>query len=108
MRTRLTHPFSGDYKGSTWNAEGLLCNNAQQQHKKTLKLQQLATTHDFTIIAETHSTPGKERAFNAPHDTTAFWAHKTKASAGVLCLVRNTFLQQFENPQSGTSTRAGT
>lgn len=97
-RTSVRHPYNDNYRGSTWNAEGLICNNTHQQQQKTWKLKQLAQSHDFTIITETHGTTGKATAFRLPHETTAFWTHKHNASAGLLCMVSNSFLQRFEHP----------
>ena len=90
-------PFNSDYCGAIWNTEGLICAKSQKQQLKRKRLFELCRSHDYVIITETHSTPGKAHAYTTPDNTTTFWSHKDTARAGIGIIINNDFLNKFQN-----------
>jgi hypothetical protein len=108
QRTHLpTHAYSGNFHGVAWNSEGLMCNDVPQHTRKLNKLIHLCSSHDITIVSETHGTDGKAAAYAIPPGTTAFWSHRTGSSAGIGCLVKDSFLKTFNQPPMWTIFCAG-
>ena len=54
-------PYTGNYKGGLWNAQGGLAAKSTKQQAKLSKALKILQHQDFLILTETHSTPGKAR-----------------------------------------------
>ena len=92
------HPFHGNFRGACWNAQGLYHANAAKQRDKWARIKQLLNTHDFLLVSETHSTPGKAHAASAMlarQGLRAYWSHATTRRAGVAIIIKDLFLRQF-------------
>jgi hypothetical protein len=88
-------PFSGPFRGATWNAQALFARRAQSHHEKLSVVNQLLLQNNFVAIQETHGTEGAARLVRLPASTVAFWSHDSQRSAGVGLVVQKQFLQQF-------------
>ena len=92
----ITTPFSGSFRGCTWNSQALFARDINRHELKTNRILHLLGTHDVLALQETHSTEGKARSWTGDRGTTSFWSHNpTTRTAGVALLVRTSFLQQF-------------
>jgi len=90
-------PHQGSFRLITWNAQGLLAKDPSLQPLKMKHLLHLCNNHDIIYIQETHSTEDSAAAWQHPREFTPFFSHGDAISKGVLILIRNTYLQQF-NP----------
>ena len=88
-------PFAGDFKGCSWNGQALFARKNARQIPKMRKAARLAAKHDFCLIQETHSLPGRAAALRLPPQVTAFWSNGSSSQAGVGILVNHKFLQRF-------------
>ena len=84
-------PFSGDFSGAAWNGQALLATYCGKQHAKMRRAWQLACTHDFVILEETHSNVGKTMAARIPQGLKAFWSHGSNRQAGVALFIKYSF-----------------
>ena len=88
-------PFSGGFRGCTWNGQALFAKKCYRHHPKMRQAIRLANLHDFTLFQETHSSKGKASALHLPRHLTALWSDGTNYQAGVGILVQHSFLQHF-------------
>ena len=88
-------PFSGNFKGGSWNSQALLAAAPWIQQRKLRKAFALANSHDFYCYEETHSIEGKVVAFDAPKGMVCFWAHGNTYNGGVAIFVKEAFLKNF-------------
>ena len=97
-------PFAGDFAGAAWNAQALMASHCGKQHAKMRKAFQLASSHDFLVIEETHSNKGKVLASRIPLNLRAFWSHGSNYQAGLGLLIKQEFLAKF-NPVAESDWR---
>ena len=96
--TRKTNtPYQGPYRIVTWNAQGLLAHDIDAQQLRRQHMLQLCSNTDILCMQETHTTITAVEAWEHPEDFTPFWSHDTRQRAGVVTLIRNEFLKNF-NP----------
>ena len=94
-------PFTGDWRGITWNSQALFSPDPlRQQRKRRCLAALLASGPDFVFLQELHSTPGSIYTWERPAGYVLFYEHGTAAAAGVGILVSRRFLQHFEQPLS--------
>ena len=55
----ITTPFSGSFRGCTWNSQALFARDINRHELKTNRILHLLSTHDVLALQETHSTEGK-------------------------------------------------
>ena len=99
-----TKPFTGNYRGFSWNTEALMATSIRSQHRKGQQTCNLIAAHDFGTLSEVHGTPGKAEAYQLPPGTTAHWSHLSTSRAGIGLLVTNTFTKRFLPFQTGDWT----
>lgn len=75
-------PFTGDYDGCYWNAQGLFAALAQSQTAKFRVVDSLIDKHDYLGLGETHSNEGKILAHSMRGDVEAFSSHGSNTQAG--------------------------
>ena len=95
-------PFTGDFRGCTWNSQALFAHGWRRHNHKLRHAKTLLATHDFVGMQETHSVEGRSRMLRLPGHSTAFYSHGTSRTAGVCLWVKKAFLQQF-NPITARS-----
>ena len=61
------------------------------------QLWKLCQRHDIVFIQETHTTPGAAAAWQHPRDFRPYYSHGDAANAGVIILIREDVLKDF-NP----------
>jgi len=92
-------PFSAEYRGVAWNAQGFFACKAFQHEAKRRFVKKLLTKADFVLISESHGTKGGQRAFTDIEGTKAFWSEGTASRGGVGILVKQDFLDKFGEQQ---------
>ena len=91
-------PFTGDFRGCTWNAQALFARGWRKQNNNMRQARSLLATHDFVALQETHSTEGRSRMLRLPHQCAPFYSHHDSThTAGVCVWVKRALLRQF-NP----------
>ena len=90
-------PFQGAFRMITWSGQGLLAKDLALQDQKMRQLWRLCQNHDIIFIQETHSTPGAAAAWQHTLEFRPFYSHGDAATAGVIILIRESFLRDF-NP----------
>ena len=95
------NPFSGDYKGATWNTQALFAAKCHRQFKKRKVAMKLIQDHDFVCFQETHSQEGSARALTLPDDCVAIWSNGTTRQAGVGIVIKHSFLKLFNDINIG-------
>ena len=93
-------PFRGGFRGATWNAQALFSTDPERQEAKQRVLMGVASSHDFVMVQETHSTDGALHAWRQPAGYEYFYSHGSNTVAGIGILVDKQFLQQFTVPVS--------
>ena len=94
-------PYTGNYRGCSWNCEALMAVKAARQAAKCSQMSKLMASHDFGVFVEAHCTAGKERAFALPQDCVGHWSHFSARRAGVGIVLRRSFLEKFATFQDG-------
>ena len=69
-------PFTGNYRGTTWNAQALLATDVQKRSHKLGRALSYFRKGDFLAIQETHSDKGKCKAFTTPTDAECYLPHE--------------------------------
>ena len=88
-------PFSGDFKGGSWNSQAMFAAECIPHARKARKAMALCRSHDFYCLQETHSQEGKVAAFTIPVGYVAFWIHGSPHRGGIAIVVNNHFLRLF-------------
>ena len=99
------HKFDGDYAGISWNCNSLFSSDIEISRRGNRTIADwLHSKADFVTIQEAHSTNNRaaylrNQLYNC--DVEFFWTAPTdsreaKSKAGVLLIVRKSFLGQFE------------
>ena len=88
-------PFSGEYSGCAWNSQALFASSASAQKEKQSFAWSLLDKRDFLGLSETHSLEGRIATAVLPSGCQYFWSHGTSSQAGVGLVVKDSFLQQF-------------
>ena len=91
----LEAPFTGDFKGFSWNSQALLARDPNKQLKKRYRAQYLIKSHGFGILSETHNVKGRDKALFIPADVEARWCHGSTRQGGVGIWVSKIFWDQF-------------
>ena len=94
--TQIARPYTGNYKGATWNAQGLLATDLRRQHRKRRYLSHIMQQHDFVAVQETHGTDGHAAAMQLPDGCTPCWSHGSRQQGGVALLIKDSFLRHFQ------------
>ena len=91
------YPFSGGYRGFSWNPRGLLAWDLPNQAAKREQLIHFLRGHDFGGVVDTHGSDGAAAAMETIAGTTPFWSHMpgVRTHGGVGLLVQNAFLARF-------------
>ena len=66
-------PYSGDYSGCFWNAQGLYASQAHSQFAKLAHAGKLLDKHDFLCWGEVHGNVDKVMAASSFHGACSFW-----------------------------------
>ncbi len=69
----------------------------ERQTSKQRYFNRLVTSHDFTIVTETHGSEGKALAFRLPDGYVAYWSHSSLKSAGTGIILSQNFLSRFSS-----------
>ncbi|CAK0822989.1 unnamed protein product [Prorocentrum cordatum] len=96
-----TRPYTGNYKGCSWNCEALMATKVSRQTANCNQVSKLMASHDFGIFVEAHGTKGKEDAFSLPPGCAAYWSHLSARRAGVGIVLRRSFLNKFAQVRDG-------
>jgi hypothetical protein len=106
-RNQPSRPYTGDFRGTTWNAQALFAADVQRQVAKQDHVRRLISRYDFIMLQETHSTRGACLTWTPPAGTRFFPSHGTASMAGVGILVTHRFLSKFDAiPDSPGELRA--
>lgn len=68
-------PFAGEFSGAEWNSQALLATRADKQHPKMRLASNLACSHDFSVLGETHSNYGAARMAKLPEGVSPLVNH---------------------------------
>ena len=98
-------PYSGDYRGATWNTQALFAASCRKQFPKRRLARKLIHQHDFVCLQETHGQEGKTLAFNLPDGHVAFWSNGSTRQAGVGIVLKHDFLKKFNPIQISRTVR---
>ena len=91
-----THsPFSGNFRGASWNAQALFASKTRKQQRKWGRAKAFMHSHDFVCFQETHSQEGSALAFGAPEDVCIVWAHGSTRQGGVAIAMKKSFASLF-------------
>eukprot|EP00973_Karenia_brevis_P084330 11703944-Karenia_brevis.AAC.1 len=90
-------PFTGSFRGCSWNSRAWLCNKPILHHNKHTYISKLLKDHDFVGVQETHSSAGKIRGLASFENATCFWSHGSARIGGIALIVKHDFLAQFES-----------
>ncbi|CAK0869911.1 unnamed protein product, partial [Prorocentrum cordatum] len=96
-RVALAGPFTGDFKGATWNAQALFARRTCRHLSKARYLRRLAGQHDFATVTESHGSDGSTAIWGGPRDCQCRWSLGTARRAGVGVIVRRSFLELFDS-----------
>ena len=96
-RVALPGPFTGDFKGATWNAQALFARAARRHLPKARDLRRLAAQHDFVTVTESHGAAGSSAIWDGPRDCQCWWSPGTARRAGVGAVVQRAFLELFNS-----------
>ena len=88
-------PFTGSYRGATWNSQGLLAYDVGTQDRKRELLGRLLQ-HDMVHVQETHGTDGTAAAVQLPPEVQPFWSHCSRHQGGIALIVKKSFLHNFD------------
>ena len=87
-----THvPFSGSFKGATWNAQALFAVGTRKHLRKRSRAKALMYSYDFVCFQETHAQEGRTLALDVPQGYCALWANGTARQGGVGLAVRGAY-----------------
>jgi len=89
-------PYTGDFRGVSWNAQALFATTVRRQTPKQRHLASLIATNDFVMVQETHSHEGSIATWARPQATRFFASHGSPSMAGVGILVTEHFLAKFD------------
>ena len=92
-------PFSGNYTGGIWNAQGLFHAVPRKRQRRKEYLSRMLAGRDFWIVSETHGGRGESEAFNTwlgQRGYTGYWSQFDRRRAGIGITVKNSFLAKFE------------
>ena len=93
-----SRPFRGGFRDASWNSQALFSPDPVRQEAKRRVMTDLAATHDFVMLQETHSTQGVLAGWTVPAGFRYFHLHGTTHRNGVGILVSLNFLAQFDTP----------
>ena len=90
-------PFTGDYRGASWNAQALFTNDDEDtQAARWSYVDKLMLKHDFLTLSETHATEGSIKGKDMHNNYRTFWSnYRDKTTAGVGVAVSKDFLKNF-------------
>ena len=92
-------PYSGNYSGGLWNAQGLFHSEPRQFYKKRDFLFKHLRGKDFWLVSELHGDAGMSEAFQerlGREGYRGFWSHYNRRRAGVGIIVKKSFLDKFK------------
>ena len=90
-----THsPYSGEFKGGTWNTQALFAAKVHVFHEKNRKAKAIMGNNDFTCFQETHALEGRTVAFTIP-DCMCAVANGTARKGGIGIVLKREFLLKF-------------
>ena len=92
---KVAGPFTGDYEGATWNAQGFFMAKAWGHAAKRRVVHKLLAKRDFLLVTEAHATAGGKRAFTDLPGTVSWWSSGTAARAGVGIVMSKLFANRF-------------
>ncbi len=88
-------PFSGDFNGVAWNAQGYFMSTVIGQTRKRHQLSQYLKARDFALLSEAHCATGGIQGHRDIPGTKSWWSCGGAARAGVGIVVKDSFLKQF-------------